>query len=50
MRPEFCAPQVHRLLTPMVDVYVADDGGGGWTLAVTAARGLAAARGGRRRA
>jgi len=32
MRPELCAPNVHRLLTMMVNVYFVSDRAGGWTL------------------
>jgi glyoxylase-like metal-dependent hydrolase (beta-lactamase superfamily II) len=32
MKPEPCAPHVHRLLTMMVNVYFVSDGSGGWTL------------------
>jgi glyoxylase-like metal-dependent hydrolase (beta-lactamase superfamily II) len=32
MKPELCAPNVHRLLTMMVNVYFVSDEAGGWTL------------------
>lgn len=41
MHPELCAPQVHRLLTMMVNVYFVEDGAGGWTLIDTGMPGYA---------
>jgi glyoxylase-like metal-dependent hydrolase (beta-lactamase superfamily II) len=32
VKPELCAPGVHRLLTMMVNVYFVEDEAGGWTL------------------
>lgn len=32
MKPDLCAPHVHRLLTVMVNVYFVADESGGWTL------------------
>jgi glyoxylase-like metal-dependent hydrolase (beta-lactamase superfamily II) len=32
MKPELCAPGVHRLLTVMVNAYFVEDESGGWTL------------------
>ncbi len=40
-KTDTCAPGVHRLLTLMVNVYLVDDGTGGWTLIDAGMRGYA---------